>query len=325
MEPYKIKYLKYKRKYLDLLEKNKFDLKQTGGKPKSNENIIYFHYPCNDGLAAAWVAKLKLGEVELRPYNHGNKIDLTIEDKIIYFLDMAPSIEVYKTLKNKNTVYVLDHHKSNQVDYEELKDENIYFDMNLSGVGLAWNWFFPNKKMPLFLQMIQGRDLFKFEIDNINEFIEILNLEMHSNKDLNKQLKIFDDLYSMKNKLEEFIDLGIPLVKQKELKVKALGDKYINNIYIYEEHKLCMVNVDSDLTSDLGHYLTTKPQCDFAILWYYDHISEKYHISMRSFNKVDVSVICKKFGGGGHPNASACKIDKHPGLVFGKVKRKKYS
>ena len=323
MELYKMKYLKYKRKYIDLREIYlKSKIFQVGGKSKINKNIIYFHYPCNDGLASAWVARLKLEDVELRPYNHGNKIDLTIKDKIIYFLDMAPSLDVYKILKKNNDVYVLDHHKSNQVDYESLKDKNIHFDMEYSGVGLAWNFFFPKKEMPLFLQMIQGRDLFKFEIDNINEFIEILNLEMHSIKDLNKQLKMFDDLYTMKNKLDEFIDLGIPLVRQKELKVKALGDKYINNIYIYEGHKLCMVNVDSDLTSDLGHYLTTKPQCDFAILWYYDHISEKYHVSMRSFNKVDVSVICKKFGGGGHPNASACRIDKHPIYIFGKKKLK---
>jgi oligoribonuclease NrnB/cAMP/cGMP phosphodiesterase (DHH superfamily) len=318
-----MKYLKYKSKYIELRDiYSKSKILQVGGRSKINKNIIYFHYPCNDGLASAWVARLKLEDVELRPYNHGNKIDLTIKDKIIYFLDMAPSLDVYKTLTKNNDVYVLDHHKSNQVDYENLKDKNIHFDMEYSGVGLAWNFFFPKKEMPLFLQMIQGRDLFKFEIDNINEFIEVLNLEMHSIKDLNKQLKMFDDLYTMKNKLDEFIDLGIPLVRQKELKVKALGDKYINNIYIYEGHKLCMVNVDSDLTSDLGHYLTTKPQCDFAILWYYDHISEKYHVSMRSFNKVDVSVICKKFGGGGHPNASACRIDKHPIYIFGKKKLK---
>jgi len=321
MESYKNKYLKYKHKYIQL-KKSISNLEQIGGKSKTSKNIIYFHYPCNDGLASAWVARLKLEDVELRPYNHGNKIDLTIKDKIIYFLDMAPSLDVYKTLTKNNDVYVLDHHKSNQVDYENLKDKNIHFDMEYSGVGLAWDFFFPKKEMPLFLQMIQGRDLFKFEIANINEFIEVLNLEMHSIKDLNKQLKMFDDLYTMKNKLDEFIDLGIPLVRQKELKVKALGDKYINNIYIYEGHKLCMVNVDSDLTSDLGHYLTTKPQCDFAILWYYDHISEKYHVSMRSFNKVDVSVICKKFGGGGHPNASACRIDKHPIYIFGKKKLK---
>lgn len=316
------------------LNLEQLNLEQTGG--RQSKNIIYFHYPCNDGLAAAWVAKLKLSKedsnLDLRPYSHGDQLDLSIENKTIYFLDMAPSIENYKILKEKNSVIVLDHHKSNQRDYESLEDKNVSFNMNLSGVGLAWEWFFPKEKIadglyisketiPLFLQMIQGRDLFKFDIEHINEFSESLNLEMLSNKRFEDQLKLFDDLYNIKSKLNEYIELGKPLLKQKQLKVQMLGDKNIKNIYIYEGHKLCMVNVDYDLASDLGSNLSSRPECDFAILWNYDHINEKYNVSMRSTDKVDVSVICKKFGGGGHPNASGCRLEEHPVVVFGKVKR----
>jgi oligoribonuclease NrnB/cAMP/cGMP phosphodiesterase (DHH superfamily) len=301
---------------------NKRYLKIENSKSK---HIVYFHYPCIDGLSSAWVAKLALiksdPNLQLIPRKHSDKVELNIENKIIYFLDTAPSIDIYKKLKEKNTVYILDHHKSNLVDYKDLKDENIYFDMNLSGVGLTWNFFFPNKEMPIFIQMIQGRDLFKFNLKNINELNEIINLEMLDRKEINNQLKIFDDLYKIKGKLDEYINLGVILVKQKELRVKKIGDKNIHNIYLYEGHKLCMINVDSDLSSDLGHYLTSKHECDFAILWSYDHINEVYILSMRSSDKVDVSVICKKFGGGGHPNASACKIDKHPLIIFGKNKK----
>lgn len=317
MEITKLKYIKYKTKYLKL----KNSINQLGGNNKNLFSIIYFHNPCNDGLAAAWVAKKKFTEdkiaFELRPYNHGDKIDLTIKDKDIYFLDMAPSIDIYKKLKEKNNVYVLDHHKSNERDYAELTDKTINFDMNLSGVGLSWKWFYPKKEMPLFLKMIQGRDLFKFDYDNINEFIEALNLEMNSNKNLDYQFKILDDLFKNKNKLKEFINIGEPLLKQKQIKIQYIADKYIKNIYIYDGHKLCMVNVDSDLSSDLGNNLTNRDECDFAILWNYDHISEKYNVSMRSSDKVDVSLICKKFGGGGHPNASGCKLSVHPTTVFG--------
>ena len=333
MDIFENKYLKYKNKYKKLQQKqfinrisnlmtSEENIDQTGGKNnKNSKNIIYFHYPCNDGLAAAWVAKLKLlkedPDLDLRSYSHGDQLDLSLENKTIYFLDMAPAIENYKILKEKNTVLVLDHHKSNQRDYESLDDKNVSFDMNLSGVGLAWQWFFPNEAMPLFLQMIQGRDLFKFELDNINEFCETLNLEMLSNKKINDQFKLFDDLYNIKSKLNEYIDLGKPLLKQKQLKVQLLGDRNIKKIYMYEGHKLCMANVDSDYASDLGSNLSSRPECDFAILWSYDHINEKYNVSMRSTNKVDVSVICKKFGGGGHPNASGCKLEEHPVVVFG--------
>ena len=108
---FKVKYIKYKKLYLNLKYNN---LEQLGGKNIFN-TIIYFHNPCNDGLSAAWVAKKKLTEdkidFEMKAYNHGDKIDLTIEDKNIYFLDMAPSIEIYNILKEKNNIYVLDNHK----------------------------------------------------------------------------------------------------------------------------------------------------------------------------------------------------------------------
>jgi oligoribonuclease NrnB/cAMP/cGMP phosphodiesterase (DHH superfamily) len=325
----KNKYNKYKMKYLNLkkIEKIikynniKINMEQIGGKV---ENIVYFHYPCNDGLAAAWVAQKKLKEdnvqFELRNYSHGDKIDVTMKNVNIYFLDMAPSIDIYQELKENNSVYVLDHHKSNVKDYAGLPDKNVRFDMNLSGVGLAWEWFYPNEEMPLFVKMIQGRDLFKFDYDNINEFSETLNLEMDTRRSIKEQLKIFDDLFYNKHKLTEYIEFGEPLLRKKMIKIEALAERNIKNIYLYEGHKLCMVNCDSELGSDLGSNLTQRPECDFAILWNYDHVYEKYNISMRSSDKVDVSIICKKFGGGGHPNASGCKLNVHPVEVFGKEK-----
>ena len=76
-----------------------------------------------------------------------------------------------------------------------------------------------------------------------------------------------------------------------------------------QKHKLDgMINI----TKKICQY----DNCDFAILWRYDHIYEKYNLSMRSNNKVDVSEICKKFGGGGHKNAAGCSITKHPIKVF---------
>ena len=106
------------------------------------------------------------------------------------------------------------------------------------------------------------------------------------------------------------------LVKQKEIKVANLTKKLINKIYKYKGHNVVMANVEYDIVSDLGNALSSRPECDFAILWRYDHVYEKYNISMRSTNKVDVSEICKLFGGGGHKNAAGCATQKHPLIVF---------
>ena len=279
------------------------------------KNIIYFHYPCQDGLASAWVAIKSLQNYELKPYQHGSELDITFKNCIIYFLDMAPPIDIYNKLKEHNIVYILDHHISNKNDYEKNLDENVYFDMNLSGVGLTWKFFNPNKPIPLFLEMIQARDFWKFNIENTKEFCEALFFSCSSVETIDEQFKILDDIHN-NNQVPNYVITGKLLIKQKNLKIKQLGDKYIKKIYNYKGHNICMVNIEYELASDLGNELSSRKECDFAVLWRYDHTTEKYNLSLRSTDKVDVSLICKELGGGGHKNAAGCSSTEHPINLF---------
>jgi oligoribonuclease NrnB/cAMP/cGMP phosphodiesterase (DHH superfamily) len=277
-------------------------------------NVIYFHYPCQDGLASAWVATKSLKDYNLVFHKHGNTYNTDYSNKTIYFLDMAPPVDVYNKLKENNTVYILDHHISNQKDYQEIKDENVIFDMNKSGVGITWT-FFNKTEMPTFLKMIQGKDLWNFSIPNTKEFCEALQYCCSMIETVDDQLKLLDEIYD-NNLVDKYVASGTVMLKQKNIKVKRLVDKYINKIYDYEGHKVCMVNCDSEIASELGNALSSRPECDFAILWRYDHIEEKYLLSFRSDNKVDISLICKKFNGGGHKNAAGCSTTDHPIKLF---------
>ena len=59
----------------------------------------------------------------------------------------------------------------------------------------------------------------------------------------------------------------------------------------------------SHLISDVGSKLARN--CDFAMIWYYDHEDRINKVSLRSFHDhVDVSEIAKQFGGGGHKKAA---------------------
>ena len=55
--------------------------------------------------------------------------------------------------------------------------------------------------------------------------------------------------------------------------------------------------------SEIGSRLA--PDCDFAMIWYYDHCDRIIKVSLRAFHDtIDVSEIAKKFGGGGHRKAA---------------------
>ena len=59
--------------------------------------------------------------------------------------------------------------------------------------------------------------------------------------------------------------------------------------------------------SEIGARLS--PDCDFSLIWYYDHQDRIIKVSLRSFHdKIDVSEIAKEFGGGGHKKASGFQL-----------------
>ena len=59
--------------------------------------------------------------------------------------------------------------------------------------------------------------------------------------------------------------------------------------------------------SEIGANLS--PNCDFAMIWYYDHNSKDIRVSLRAFHDVaDVSEVAKIYGGGGHRKAAGFNL-----------------
>ena len=78
-----------------------------------------------------------------------------------------------------------------------------------------------------------------------------------------------------------------------------------------------MVVNSSHWMSEIGS--TLAKDCDFAMIWYYDHDSCMYKASLRAFHgTMDVSEIAKSFGGGGHRKAAGFVLpkSKHPDSIF---------
>jgi len=73
-------------------------------------------------------------------------------------------------------------------------------------------------------------------------------------------------------------------------------------------HKVLVVNA-SHWISEIGARLA--PDCDIALMWYWDHEDLMTKVSLRAFHDtVDVSEIAKNFGGGGHKKAAGFTLQK---------------
>ena len=95
-----------------------------------------------------------------------------------------------------------------------------------------------------------------------------------------------------------------------------------------DDKDVLVVNA-SHWMSEIGSRLA--PDCDFAMIWFWDHDAKETKVSLRAFHDaVDVSEIAKKFAGGGHKKAAGFQLpkNKHVEDLFDKPKttaRKKTS
>jgi oligoribonuclease NrnB/cAMP/cGMP phosphodiesterase (DHH superfamily) len=288
----------------------------------SDINIICYHSPCQDGTASAWVAskfaKENKLEYEYIPMSHSSKSNSFIQDvtgKNILFVDYAPTDELMKYMKDKvKGFYILDHHITNKQRLEGI--ENCVFDMNKSGVGLTWEYFYKGQEIPMFLGMIQDRDIWTFKLENTKSFCDGFYTYTSLTKSREELFQLYDNVYSNPLMEKEITELGCILNKKKMNKIKKLSLYISNKTYSFRNHKVCLFNCDNELTSDLGNYMVVNYDYDFTVCWSYDHIKEEYHLSLRSKGDMDVSAICKEYGGGGHKNAAGCSSTLHPSQLF---------
>jgi uncharacterized protein len=293
-------------------------------------DIICYHSPCQDGSASAWVASEFAKENGLEftyvPMSHNgeNKMPEDMARKNILFVDYAPVDELIETLKSTNTnFYILDHHITNQKRMDGLS--NCVFDMNKSGAGLTWEYFYPGIEMPLFLQMIQDRDIWTFKINDTRHFCDGLFAHTCLTESRDELFNLFTDIYYNPGKIQEICQLGSILYKKKMNRIKRIAKHSSEQTYNYRGYKVYLCNCDHELASDLGNYIVKNYDFDFAALWRYSHTDEEYHISLRSKDDMDVSLICNEYGGGGHKNAAGCSSTIHPSVLFNQLPSKKSS
>ncbi len=271
----------------------------------SSINLVIYHANCNDGFGAAYAAWKLLGNrCEYIACNHGDTPP-DVTGKRVAILDFSFNNATTKELiKTADALIVIDHHKSAVVELHDIS--NTIFDMTKSGAMLAWEFFHPGKESPKFIQYIQDRDLWHWELPYSKEFSAAFDMVPWSFDEYEKfeDDSVFDDAVKRGSYILAYSKTVIKKVCDKASKRK-LGD--FDVLVVNSSH--WMSEIGSNLAKD----------CDFAMIWYYDHYEKNYRCSLRAFHDIiDVSEISKKFGGGGHRKAAGFVLPavQHPDSIF---------
>ena len=257
----------------------------------SSVNCVIYHAACTDGFGAAYSAWKCLGNrAEYHACKHGTPPP-DVKGKIVAILDFSYGNAVTKQMiADSENLIIIDHHKSAMIELHDIS--NARFDMNHSGARLAWDFFHPGKEPPKFINYIEDRDLWKWELPYSKEFSASFDMIPFQFEEFEKfeDDSVFDDAVERGSYVLAYSKTVVKKVCEKASRRK-LGD--LDVLVVNASHWM----------SEIGARLS--PDCDVAVIWYYDHEDRMNKVSLRAFHEhVDVSEIAKRWGGGGHKKAA---------------------
>lgn len=261
--------------------------------------IVLYHAECPDGFAAAYAAWKKFGDLaEYMPMFHNNtSIVGTVASKQIYLLDITYEMSVMRELIARNEVTVIDHHEMRKKEIEIA--HRHAFDVNKSGAGLAWEYFFPGTPLPYLLGLIQEEDIWKFKSENIKEILAAVDIEPFPYGDFKRFDQILVELEIAANR-SAYVERGAIVLKTEEVIITEMLKRA--NPVTFEGYDILCVN-SSVFVSEIGNRIAQANQPPIALIWSARH--GKIAVSLRSDGTVDVAKIAGKYGGGGHKAAAA--------------------
>jgi uncharacterized protein len=266
-------------------------------------DLVIFHAYCADGYTAAWAAWKLLGDkAEYISALYGNEPP-DVKGKNVAIVDFSfPPPELSQMLSKAKSLIVLDHHKTAKKDLEHHKDNTI-FDLDKSGAVLSWEFFHPDKPLPILVRYVQDRDLWRWKMAGTKEFSAALQIQDMKFEVWDK----IDESMRYREAKESFFAQG----KAVQAHITQLSKSHAKHARLMTLRGVRMWCVNAtNIISETGEALRTKvdhngEEPGVSLSWFYDFDADSYRCSLRSRDdRADVSVLAKGFGGGGHPNAA---------------------
>lgn len=284
--------------------------------------LCIYHGNCADGFGAAWVVRKYFGsdEVDFHAGFYGAEPP-DVAGRDVIMVDFSYKRPVLDSMIQKaKSLLILDHHKTAEEDLAGIQapfgpgwirhQQNVYqdlcegvaglpyalFDMNRSGAGLAWDFFFPDQKRPALIDTIEDRDLWRFSLP----FTREVQANVFSYP---YDFKTWDFLMALGND-----HMGIQHMAEQGGAIERKHHKDIAELVEASKRRMMLggydvpvANLPYTLSSDAGHLMTK----DEPFAACYMDTPRGRIFSLRSTDAgVDVSEIARRYGGGGHRNAA---------------------
>jgi nanoRNase/pAp phosphatase (c-di-AMP/oligoRNAs hydrolase) len=259
--------------------------------------VVLYHGSCADGFSGAWVAKRKFGDsADYIGVQYQTPPPADLQNKDIYIIDFSYSPNTTQTLLREARLLIpIDHHITAKETVMGVTG-HVYSEDH-SGSVLAWKYFFPEEKLPLFLQYIEDGDLWNFELPRSKDFYSfMLTLEF--------DFSVWDRLteeFENDDKRKKHLDYGAHIREYQE----NIIEEQLNEAQevVLDGYSALAVN-SSVFESQTGNIIVDKGY-DIGIIWRsLEEGDIKVSLRSKKDGGVDVRKIAEKYGGGGHTSAA---------------------
>lgn len=263
------------------------------------ETAVLYHGGCPDGFGGAYAAWKKFGDAaEYIPVKHGRPAPLGLAGRKLFFIDFCyPQNIMDELAKTAASITVLDHHLGAKAVVESMPEH--VFDDKRSGATIAWGYFHPGVPVPTLLKYVQDGDLYVFKLPNSRAVLSYMYAQPFH----------FDTWDALSARLENdteraaLIEHGKIYAEHFAILVEQIANKA--TLVSFEGFECYLATAADMFASDVGNRLARLKSPIGIIVNFHGDIM---NVSLRSDPSVDVSAIARKYGGNGHPQASAFRL-----------------
>lgn len=286
--------------------------------------LVIYHAHCNDGYTSAVIMDMKYRNQnpEYLPlaYQRAAPDPSSYRGKMVFLLDISFGLEDMKKIAaNASRVVLIDHHQTCQEMLEKWTEKpanlDIIMDMKHSAAVLTWNYCFPLKPVPRFVEMIERYDIW---LDNGSIEVESgwLNLALKDQGyNIDQWIKFIEDekLY------HTLITKGQLLSNYLQKHIDSIANRAARKIIKYQSKYYLILFLNCTEFVDLvaASALRNETLADVAILYYNDDRYDTTNYCFRSTDeRVEAKFFAEALGGGGHRNSAGAKLKRGVPLPF---------
>ena len=268
------------------------------------DKIVIYHNRDFDGFCSAAIIKKFYSEADFIGWDYGMEIPNLPENTDIFLVDISFDMKSMSEISKKSNLFWIDHHISAIKEYRKgfkgMQPFNkVILNENLSACELTWTYFIPSSP-PRAVKLLGTYDIWNNKDEEFWEN-EVLPFQWGMKGRCNSFETFPSEVFESEELVDTIIEEGKLILKYQ----RSIDEyKCKQGAYEREFEGLKAICLNETIPgSSVFNSIWDEDKYDIMISFNYN--GKLWRVSLYTTkSNIDVSEICKKYGGGGHKGAA---------------------